>query len=219
MRIVFAVLTFLLLISGCTNIPSNPERVVPIYSTFKNSAIYTSSGDFDGDGEKESIFILRKKKNYYLSILDGQNTINRELNYNADNPMLTIQDINNDGREDIIINVIQNNCENCYVYSLDGDIKTLLSPDIIISKINLEEIGLYISQVHGFTNPTEMDRINLDIEFYYTEMNYMENGIEFVSEGSIFDKNISILNIQAIIGINKNDTAVLKDINVQPSKN
>ena len=219
MHIVFAVLVFLLTIPGCNSIPSNPEKIIPIYSTYKNSAIYTSSGDFDGDGEKESIFITRREENYYISILDGHNIVKKELDYSADNFIITIQDINNDNREDIIINVIQNNCENCYVYSLDGNIKTLLSPDIIIAKIDLKQINSYISQECKFINPPELPMGNLDIKLYYTEMDYIEDGSEFISEGSIFYKDTDLFNMQAKIKIIKNGTAVLRNVTIQPTEN
>lgn len=216
MRIVFAVLAFLLLLTGCGRISSNPEEIIPINSTFIGSSIYTSSGDFDGDGKMESIFITKPDKYCHMSILNGKHIVSKKLNYDSENLKLFIQDINDDGREDIIVNVIQNNCENCYVYTLDTDIITLLSPDIIKAKLNLEEINAYISREHKFMQFPVKYSSSRGIKLYYTEMDYLEDGSAFISEGSVYDRNTNVLNIQAVIQIKENGTAVLKDIDMQP---
>lgn len=221
MHRVFAVLflVFLLLQLSCNSISSTPEKALPISSTFRSSAIYTSSGDFDGDGKMESIFITKPDECYHMSIIDKEHIINKKLNYRADNLKLTIQDINNDNREEIIINIIQNNCENCYVYTVTTDIITLLSPDIIIGELDRNKIDDYIALECGYMALTLENSRERDIKLYYTEMDYSEDGSIFISEGSVFDKNITLLNIQATICIDKNGMVILKNINMLPAKN
>lgn len=216
---VFAVLFFLLVMFSCTNASNNSKRVLPIYSTFKNSAIYTAAGDFDGDGKMESIFITKPDENYYISILDNDNIIYKKLNYKADNLKLTIQDINNDNREDIIINIIQNSTQNCYVYTVNTGINTLLSPDLIKANVDLKSIEDYIALECGYMNLPVTSNIEQDIRLYFTEMDYSEDRSVFVSEGSVFNKNITILNVQTTVSIDNNGKIILENIDVLPIKN
>lgn len=216
---VFAVLLILLLMFSCNNLSHQPENILPIYSTFKSSAIYSSSGDFNGDGKMESIFITKPDENYYISILDKNNLIYKRLNYKAENFNLTIQDINNDNREDIILSTIQNNCENCYVYTVNKDLVTLLSPDIIIANIAMEEIEDYIALECGYTYSPQRDNRTSDIRLYYTELDYSDDGSVFVSEGSVLNKNTNILNIQTTVSIDSMGKVIVKNMNMLPVNN
>lgn len=210
---VFAVLLFTLLLFSCTKSSGNSE-LEPINTVFKNNAIYTSPGDFDGDGKMESIFITKPDGNFYISVVDKDNTVYKKLNYKADDFKLTIQDINNDKKEDIIINMIQNNCENCYVYTLDTDLINILSPELIKSKINQQNIVDYISLECGSFKLSRKFNSISNIKLYYTEMDYTGDEPVFTSEGSVYDKGIVIASIQTTIGIDKNCNIIVKNINM-----
>lgn len=218
LRIVFAVLLFILSLSGCRNSSGNSEEFLPIYSTFKNSALYTSPGDFDGDGKMENLFITKPDENYYINILDKDNIVYKKLNYSVDDLKLTIQDINNDTKEDIILNIIQNNCENCYVYTVSGEIITILSPEIIKSKIDMSSIEDYIASECGNFNIPSKDISSPVLKLYYTEMDYKGDEPVFVSEGSIYNKSINTLNIQTTVSINRKGNIIISDVNILPTK-
>lgn len=214
LRVVFAVLLSILLLFSCTKPSDNSDKLLPIYSTFRNSAVYTAPGDFNGDGKMESIFITKPDENYYIGILNKDSILYKKLNYKVDDFKLIIQDINNDYKEDIILNIIQNNCENCYVYTVGNDIINILSPDIIKTKIDLQSIEDYIALECGNFNLPFKDIIAPTIKLYYTEMDYAGDEPVFVSEGSIYIKNINILNFQTTVGIDKKGTILLKEINM-----
>lgn len=211
---VFAVLLLTLLLFGCTKSSGGSGQPESINAVFKNNAIYTSPGDFDGDGKMESIFITKPDENFYISIVDKNNTVYKKLNYKADDFKLTIQDVNNDKKEDIIINIIQNSCENCYVYTLDTGLINILSPELIKLKINLQNLVDYISLECGsFKLPPNFNSIS-NIKLYYTEIDYTGDEPVFTSEGSVYDKGIVIANIQTTVGIDKNYNIIIKNINI-----
>lgn len=218
LRIVFAVLLFILPLSGCTNSSGNSEKLLPIYSTFKNSAVYTSPGDFDGDGKMENLFITKPDDNYYINILDKDNIVYKKLNYSVDDFKLTIQDINNDNKEDIILSIIQNNCENCYVYTVNEEIIAILSPETIKAKIDMRSIEDYIASECGSFNIPSKDIASPVLKLYYTEMDYKGDEPVFVSEGSIYNKGIITFNIQTTVNIDSKGNIVISDVNMLPTK-
>jgi hypothetical protein len=216
---VFAVLLFALLLFSCTKTSNLSEKTLSIYSTFKNSAIYTATGDFDGDGKTESMFITQPDENYYITILYKNNILYKKLNHKADNLNVTIQDINNDNREDIILNIVQSNCENCYVYMVDSEINTILSPEIISANIDFQKVSDYIAYECGNFGLSDINNEVPKIKLYYTEMDYLGDEPVFISEGSVYIKNNNIFNIRAAVGIDEENNIVVKDINMFPVKN
>ncbi len=216
---VFAVLIFILLLFSCTKKSNISEKAMPIYSTFKNSAIYTTAGDFDGDGKTETMVITKPDENYYIAILYKNNILYKKLNHQADNLNITIQDINNDNREDIILNIVQNNSENCYVYTVDSEINTILSPEIIKDNIDFQKIANYIAYESGSFGLSDINNEVPTIKLYYTEMDYLGDEPVFISEGSVNIKNTNIFNIRTILAIDKDNNIVLKDLNMFPVEN
>lgn len=219
MHKVFAVIIFTLFFFSSLMMSTNSETVLPVYSTFKNNAIYSAPGDFDGDGDLESMFITKPDTSYYISILDKDRIIHKELDYQVNDFKLTIQDVNKDKKEDIILNVIQNNCENCFVYTADVSITTLLSPDIIKSKISFDKIWNYIALECGSFYLPHLENSAPHIKLFYTEMDYEGDASVFISEGAIYNKNINILTIQTTISIDSKGNVMLKKVHMLPVKN
>jgi hypothetical protein len=216
---VFAVLLFVLFLSCCNKTSNFSEKALPIYSTYKNSSIYTATGDFDGDGKTESMFVTKPDENYYITILYKNNILYKKLNHQVDNLNVTIQDINNDNREDIILNIVQNSSENCYVYTVDSKINTILSPEIIKANIDFQKIANYLTYECGGFGSSDISNEVPTINLYYTEMDYSGDEPVFISEGSVYIKNTNIFNIRTIVGIDKYNNIVLKDLNMFSVKN
>lgn len=219
MRKVFAVVLFLLLLTNCMKSSIDFKNIVTINSTFKSSAIYSATGDFDGDHRMESMFITKPDENYYISILGKDSILYKKLDYQVKEFKLMIQDVNDDLKEDIILNVVQNGSDNCYVYAVDTELITLLSPDIIKTNLDLEKINNYIAMECGGNYLSLKNNNGPDIKLYYTEMDYAEDENVFISEGAVIDKNISILTIQATVSIDEKGIIKIKDMNMHSVNN
>lgn len=216
MHKVFAVLLLTLFLFSCTKSSGNSKKLLSINSDFKNKVVYTAPGDFNGDGKMESIFITKQDENCCISILDKGKMIYKKLNYKVDDFKLTVQDINNDNKEDIILNIIQNDCENCYVYTLGTGIINIFSPELIKAKISQQLINNDIAKECGNFNLSSKQQLESDIKLYYTEMDYTGDEPVLISEGSVYNKDTRTLNIQAIVTIDKSNNITVRNINMFP---
>lgn len=146
---VFAALIFLCLILGC--LKTYFQKSFPLQALTEKEIIYSAPGDFDGDGKSENIYILKSpEEKLYLKLKCINNTYEAKLNLDIKNFSAWIEDVDGNNRDDLIISSISDDIQSLYVFIYDKDIKLLISPKIIESKINLKNIIPYANN----SNPT-----------------------------------------------------------------
>jgi hypothetical protein len=215
MKKVFAVLFFLVFLCGCMD--RNEENIPVINSVYKNNSIYSAPGDFDGDHQPENLYITEDDNRYYLNLIKSGRLFNRELGFKVDSLNSFIQDINNDSKEELVLNVIQDNCENCYVFAFSNGLHAILSPEIIARHIDFEKLEQTITYNK---KDTAKEKFTMSesayVKLYYTEMEYGDGEPIFVSEGAICRMDQSIFNIKIFSKVNKNNQITLSKVQVNP---
>jgi hypothetical protein len=193
------------------------QNIQEINSTFKNNMIYSAPGDFDGDKKSEQVCITKFDSKYYISLLESGKLYNSELEFETENFNSIIQDVNNDNKEDLILNVIQDNCENCYVFSFNEGLYIVLSPELITKHIDLEKLEETITYNKKNTVSDKITNSAISyVKLYYTEMDYTKEEPEFISEGVIYTKNQSMYNIRISSKINKSNQVIVSKVEVSP---
>jgi hypothetical protein len=183
---VFVVLFFVftLCLSGCTK-SSDTDNTNHIVD--KNENIISSiPGDFDGDRYPEYIYAINSSDGRsYIKLVDGNITCYKDLNFKLDNYSSNVQDVNGDGREDFILYSIQEYSQNVYVFSYVNDILNIFDPQTISNHVlfSKSEDGYKVNC--GDFNESIQSKEKLNLKFYYTDLDYKEEGPVFDSVGAI----------------------------------
>lgn len=218
MKHVSAVLFLLFFLSGCSNSSTSYDNEV--VSIMEQNVIFSAPGDFDGDKVSENMSIIKKQEGKYeLQFTDGSIQYNKELIINLDNYSAYIHDVNCDGKEDFIICVIENNCEDIYAFCHSGNIYTLYSPEMLNESIKLiKKNNCYMIKCSNFEKKFTSTK-DLKLKFYFTDIDYTDWGPIFEVDGALVDFNDSIVSsISAAFSINRNGDIDIQRIDLLPSE-
>ncbi|SHE80760.1 hypothetical protein [Caloramator proteoclasticus] len=183
MKKVFAVLLIFLFLSSCS------------IQTFKKNKIntdnilYSCIGDFDGDSRFDTIYLKKEDNTIKIVLKSKRTTKTQDIKLNIDNFYCSVEDINDDKCDDFIINSIEDNVENIYIFTFKDAIKEILSPNIIRDQINLIRKGSIYTVSFGDYKKQINSNEELNLKLLYSETEYTEHGKAIITEGVLVNKN------------------------------
>lgn len=217
MNRIFAVLFFVIFLTGCTKKPHLISEVATYSSALYKNSIYSTAGNFDRDSKEDPLYITKANGDYYLTIAFTDRLIQKKLTHPLDNFQINIVDINSDNIEDIIITITEKGCQSCYAYRVNSKINLVLSPEYIQKKF-LEQYATDSLSLECFNSNINGAKIyNSSIELYYTELDYIGKELVFISEGSISNKN-NKFDIEAVISLDSQNNLHIRDVKINNDK-
>lgn len=210
MKKVFAVLLISLTLSSCS---------IPTFSKNKTNPnlLYSCVGDFDGDSRIDSIMLVKNNNSVEIIFKSKFKTKRQSIEINFDNFYCSVEDINDDKCDDFIINTIENNKENIYIFTFKNDIKELLSPQIIKQQINLYRDGNKYTIACGGFNSTIKSQEQLSLNLLYSTSDYTEYGKSIITEGVLVnDKSNPKFTVSIIYKLNSLGKLNFMNISVTP---
>ncbi|MBZ4664027.1 MAG: hypothetical protein JG776_1742 [Caloramator sp.] len=189
MKKVFAVLLIFLFLSSCS-IPTFKKNKINT-----DNILYSCIGDFDGDSRVDTIYLVKDdnlvKDDSTIKIVfkSKRTTKTQDIKLNIDNFYCSVEDINDDKCDDFIINSIEDDVENIYIFTFKDAIKEILSPNIIRDQINLIRKGSIYTVSFGDYKKQINSNEELNLKLLYSETEYTEHGKAIVTEGVLLNKN------------------------------
>jgi hypothetical protein len=213
---VVLILIFMFGLSGCEKSSDidNPNHIVD-----KNENIVSSiPGDFDGDKYPEYVYAANSSDGKsYIKLVDGDTISYKDLNFKLDNYSTNVQDVNSDGKDDLILYSIQENTQNVYVFSYLNDILNILNPETISNHIAFNKYEDGYKVTCGNLEETIKSKEKLDLQFYYTDLDYKEEGPVFDSVGTIITSNGKIIyTVLSTFRIDSNGKINICDLDLKP---
>lgn len=182
MKKVFAVLLISLTLSSCSIPTFSKDNTNP-------NLLYSCVGDFDGDSRIDSIMLIKNDNSAEIVFKSKFKTQRQNIAINLDNFYCSVDDINDDKCDDFIINTIENNKENIYIFTFKNNIKELLSPQIIKQQINLYRDGNKYTIACGSFNSTIKSQEKLSLNLLYSTSDYTEYGKAIITEGVLINND------------------------------
>jgi hypothetical protein len=215
MKRVFAVLFFLLLLCGCDKASVLENKNIIVH---KNENILSSiPGDFDGDKYPEYIYIASSDDNKpYIKLIDGDRAFYKELSFKLDNYSSNVQDVNGDDKEDVILYCIEENSQKVYVFSYYKDLYTLFSPETLDKFVEFNKNKDGYTIICGKFEKKFQSKEDLELKFFYTALDYREDGPIFESVGTISSNKGIISTVSAIFKLTKDGSVYIEDLSISP---
>lgn len=208
---VFAALIFLCLISGCTKFGFQKSFYQDFNSDMK--IIYSAPGDFNGDGKKETIYLLNSPDGkYYLSLRCSNKTCEALLKLNIKIFSAWVEDVDGNKKDDFILSSISGDTPLLYVFTYDENIKLIVSPSILKNKINLKNIVPHISS-NNFADKknTIISKIKNAV-LLSTDIDIIPGESLFTCDYALSDDNKSLDCLSVCFTINSKGTINIIDV-------
>ncbi|WDC84139.1 hypothetical protein PL321_18055 [Caloramator sp. mosi_1] len=183
MKRVFAVLLISFLFYSCS---------IPVFkknNLYSDNIMYSCIGDFDGDSRVDSIYLIKEDDTVKIVYKSKRTTKTQEIKINTNNFYCNVEDINDDRCDDFIINSIENNVENIYIFTFKDAIKEILSPSIIHKQINFIKTGSIYTVSCGEYEKQVKSSEDLTLKLIYSATEYTEYGKAIITEGVLVNKN------------------------------
>lgn len=220
MQKVFAILVLIPALLGCSQ--NKLQNKADLQAAYNENSPHILTGDFDGDKENEHINLSRSEDGTSTIVLRDKNSriSIRKIGFDIIDSSVHIEDVNRDGREDLIIYVIDNSVEKLYVFSFNGLIYELLSPEIFEKFIDFkpDSEGYLIRCGNIIKQVPSSEKLYLNL--YFTDYDYDNKEFFFTSEGSISNlSNKTLYTLSLIYSIDKSGSIQLKDFTLDYAAN
>ncbi|MCX7694635.1 MAG: hypothetical protein N2Z71_02810 [Caloramator sp.] len=183
MKKVFAVLLIFLFLSSCT-IPTFKKNNI-----YNDNILYSCIGDFDGDSRADTIYLVKEKDIIKIVFKSKRMTKTQKIKLNINNFYCSVEDINDDKCDDFIINTIEDDVENIYIFTFKDAIKEILSPHIINNQINFIKKGSIYTVSCGNYKSQIKSNEDLNLKLLYSTTEYTEYGKSIITEGILVNKD------------------------------
>jgi hypothetical protein len=189
---IFVVLIFILSLTSCGKYSDTDNNNLTLDK--KENIISSIPGDFDGDKYPEFVYTVNSDDGKsYIKLVDGNMVFYKDLNFKLENYTSNVQDVNSDGREDLILYSIYENTQNVYVFSYSNNLLSIFDPNIITTHIRFDKLNEgYKLSCDELSQTIKSDK-KLNLQFYYSDLDYREEGPVFDNVGTITDENGKIL--------------------------
>jgi hypothetical protein len=172
--------------------------------------LYTSPGNFDDDVQMEKISLIKTSEGMmYFKLNNGGHVFQSDTIPFTLNHREIVEDVNNDGIDDIILCAVDENREDLYIFTFDKSLKTIFSPGIANKYLNSSAAKTVFSNLHIYENLSKKDLI---YESYCVEVNYGINSPYFICEGQISSGDRIVSSINTSVTIDASGEVFMKEI-------
>ncbi|CDF57775.1 hypothetical protein TCEL_01689 [Thermobrachium celere DSM 8682] len=211
MKKVFAVLLILINLSSCTISTLTKNKIED------NNIIYSCVGDFDGDSRIDSIQLIREGDVVKIIFKSKRTIKTQDIKLNLSNFYCNVEDINDDGCDDFIINTMDEGTENIFVFTFKDSITQVLSPSIINEQINFIKNGNSYTISCGNYKSSIKSKEPLDLKLLYSTTEYTDYGKAIITEGVLVNnKNQPKYTVSTTYKLNSLGKLNFLDIKIEP---